>query len=152
MITTIIALILAMLVCIVATSWKNDMLDSVSEIAYVIPHWSFTIWIALTGILIMPDIMEHLPENRQWIGFLCVVGLFLVAASSYYKTQERVLHYIGGWLCGICAMYVVTTVCWYWLFGWAVYVGAMFLCRWCCYTFWCEYTAFCMLCAAMLCR
>lgn len=151
MITTAIAFILAVTVCLIATSWKNDMLDSVSEVAYIIPHWAFTIWIALVGGLLMPDIMEHLPENWQWVGFLCVVGLFCVGASSYYRTQERTLHYVGGFLWGVCATVVVILNCWPLLLGWILYVVLMWLSRWRCYTFWSEYVITAQLCTALMC-
>lgn len=149
MITTGIAVLLAVLVCLVATSWKNDMLDSVSEIAYIIPHWAFSSWIALTGILLMPDMMEHLPDGWQWIGFFCIVGLMCVAASSYYRTEEKWLHYIGGWMCGICAMIVVAFNCWPLLLLWLVYIGCMWVCGWYCFTFWAEFTVFGILCLCL---
>ena len=95
MITTWLAITLAIIGVGHATCKKGAVLDSVSEIAYIIPHWAFSSWTALVGILLMPDIMEHLPENWQWIGFFCIVGLCCVAASSYYKTEAKALRRTG---------------------------------------------------------
>ena len=142
MITTWCAITLMIIGVGHATCKKGGVLDSISEMAYIIPHWAFSSWTALMGILLMPDIMEHLPENRQWIGFLCIVGLCCVAASSYYKTEAKLLHYVGGWICGICATYIVAANCWECLLCWLLYLAAMLVCWWKCYTFWAELTAF----------
>ena len=88
----LLSLLVAMAVVIYAARKKGDVPDSVSEIAYIIPHWAFSSWIAIVGILLMPDLMEHLPDGLQFIGFLSVVGLLCVAASSYYRTEAAHLH------------------------------------------------------------
>ena len=77
MITTWLAITLAIIGVGHATCKKGAVLDSVSEIAYIIPHWAFSSWTALVGILLMPDIMEHLPENWQWIGLFVIVFIGL---------------------------------------------------------------------------
>ena len=150
MITTWLAITLAIIGVGHATCKKGAVLDSVSEIAYIIPHWAFSSWTAIVGILLMPDIMEHLPENWQWIGFFCIVGLCCVAASSYYKTEAKALHYIGGWLCGICATIVVAMTCWNLLLWWLLYLAAMLVCWWKCYTFWAEILVFVLLNIALI--
>ena len=97
---------------------KGAMPDSVSEVAYIIPKWAFTAWVALVGVLLMPALMESLPEGRQWLGFLVVASAFCVAASPYYKTESRVLHYGGGVLCAIVSSVVVAMLDPWWLLAW----------------------------------
>lgn len=87
---------------------KGTMPDSVSEVAYIFPKWVFTVWIAFVAMLLMPKLMASLPEDRQWLGFLVAASAFCVAASPYYKTENKVLHYGGGVLCAIIALMVVT--------------------------------------------
>ena len=98
------------MVAVYAAFKKGSVPESVSEIAYIIPHWAFSMWIVCVGILVMPAMMEHLTENWQWVGFLSVVGLCCVAASAYYKTESKVLHYVGGCLCALCATIVTAII------------------------------------------
>ena len=99
----IASFIIAMAVLAYATHKKGGVLESVSEVAYIIPSWAFTVWIAIVGMLLAPELVDKLPEGLKWVGFLVVVGLFAVAASPYYKTESKVLHYGGGILSIICA-------------------------------------------------
>lgn len=145
MITTWLAMTLAIVGIGHAICKKGGMIDSVSEVAYIIPHWAFSSWIALTGILLMPDMMEHLPENWQWMGFMCIVGLCCVAASSYYKTEAKVLHFVGGWMCALFAMMIVSFNCWPLLLCWLAYLPAMWAFGWWCYTSWAEILVFVLL-------
>lgn len=100
---TIASFFVAIAVLVFATYRKGCVLDSVSEIAYIIPSWAFTAWIAVVGILLAPELFDKLPNDWKWVGFLVIAGLFAVAASPYYKTDSKVLHYGGGVLSMICA-------------------------------------------------
>lgn len=99
---------------------KGAMLDSVSEVAYIIHKWAFTAWMAIVGMLLMPALMESLPESCQWLGFLSVVGALCVAASPYYKTESRVLHYGGGAFCAILSTVIVAMLQPLLLLAWAL--------------------------------
>lgn len=97
----IASFIIAMAVLAYAIHRKGSMLDSVSEVAYIIPSWMFTVWIAIVGIFLAPCLIDSLPLGLKWVGFLAIVGLFAVAASPYYKTDSKTLHYSGGIICFI---------------------------------------------------
>ena len=127
---SIISLLVALAMMPYAIVKKDGIPDSVSEIAYIIPHWAFSVWIAIVGMLLMPDMMDNLPDGLQFIGFLSVVGLFCVAASSYYRTEAAPLHYIGGIMCACCATAVTAIVCPEVLFGWLVYGLLMAETKW----------------------
>ncbi len=148
-ITNTIAMLLAFTVVVYATAKKRAVPDSISEIAYIIPHWAFSSWIAIIGILLMPSMMDALPDRLQWVGFLSVAGLMCVAASAYYKTESAVLHYSGGCLCATCATVVTAIVCPALLAAWVLYAVAMAWQKWCCWLFWAEITVFALLIAAM---
>ena len=106
----------------------REIPESVSAIAYVMPHWAFSSWIALTGISMLPPMMDALPDGWQWVGFLCVVGLLIVASSSYYRTEATTLHWAGGILCGVCAMTAAAIVRPWVLLLWIPSIAALF--RW----------------------
>lgn len=144
-VTNIIALLLALAVVIYAAAKKRAVPDSISEIAYIIPHWAFSSWIAIIGISLMPSMMDALPDRWQWIGFLSVAGLFCVAASAYYKTESAVLHYTGGCVCALCATAVTAMTCPALLSAWVLYAVAMAWQKPSCWLFWAEVTVFILL-------
>lgn len=142
----ITAIILA--VGYVMLAWKKhgENLISVSSIAYILPSWMFTVVLGLESILLAPSIFEHLPNDWQFIGFLCLLGLWAVAASPYFHTEARTLHNIGGFGFCIISQVVVIFGKYCLLFGW---LPAL------CYivlsdgkkdkTFWAEVTAYVIL-------
>ena len=146
----LIALLVAAMVVTIATIKKKGVPDSVSEIAYIIPHWAFSSWIAVVGVLLMPDMMEHLPDGLQFIGFLSVVGLLCVAASSYYRTVAAPLHYVGGILCALCATVVTAIINPLLLLGWLLYLIEMLIAKWRNWCFWGEVLVFVLLVAALI--
>ena len=146
----LIALLVAAMVVTIATIKKKGVPDSVSEIAYIIPHWAFSSWIAVVGVLLMPDMMEHLPDGLQFIGFLSVVGLLCVAASSYYRTEAAPLHYVGGILCALCATVVTAIINPLLLLGWLLYLIEMLIAKWRNWCFWGEVLVFVLLVAALI--
>lgn len=148
--TAYLALLLAGVIVTYAAIKKKGCPDSVSEIAYIIPHWAFSSWIAIVGVLLMPELMEHLPDGLQFIGFLSVVGLFCVAASSYYRTEGAPLHYVGGIMCALCATIVTAIVAPALLLVWLFYLIEMLTTKWKNWCFWGECLVFTLLVAALV--
>ena len=103
-----------------------------------------------TVVLLMPDMMEHLPDGLQFIGFLSVVGLLCVAASSYYRTEAAPLHYVGGILCALCATVVTAIINPLLLLGWLLYLIEMLIAKWRNWCFWGEVLVFVLLVAALI--
>lgn len=128
----------------------REVPESVSAIAYIMPHWAFSVWIALTGLSILPFILESLPSRWQWVGFLCVVGLLIVASSSYYKTEEKTLHWAGGILCAVCALIVVAIARPWLLLLWIPFF--LVLTKWPNgqWFFWCEVMVYALLIASTI--
>lgn len=147
---TITALLLALTVTIYCIGRVKRCLDSISEISYILPHWMFTVWIASIALLLSPAIIDHLPDNLKWIGFVSIVGLLTVAASSYYKTENSTMHYAGGWICGIGFMVVVFLNIPHLLFGWSLYLIIMLAKKWKDWVFWMEIVTFLMLIITLL--
>ena len=104
---------------------KKEMLDSVSECAYIMPHWAFSVWMALTAIILLPFLIERLSEDWQFLGFLAVVGALIVAASGYYKTEAKTLHYVGGSLAFVMAQIVATITIPLLLLLWVPLIGVL---------------------------
>ena len=142
---SVLALLVALAVVVFVTIKSDEIPDSISAIAYIIPHWTFSVWIAVIGMMIMPDVIVTLPDNLQFIGFFSVVGLFFVAASSYYRTEAAPLHYIGGIMCAVCATIVSALISPLFLFVWPVYLMSMHMIAWQQWCFWAEIVVFLVL-------
>ena len=145
----ITALLLGIAGIVYAAKKLGTVPDSVSSIAYTMPDVCFTLWIASIGALILPCMLERLPDDWRWIGFFAVIGLLCVAATPFYKTDNGGLHYSGGIMCALCATAITVFLCPNLLWAWSVYLMAMLLCRWRCWCFWGEVTVFVLLCAAL---
>lgn len=146
----IMSIVLAMVYAGLARKKIGDNLVSVSSISYIFPSWMFTAFFGLESILLAPSIFEHMPEDWQFIGFISLFGLWAVAASPYFHTEAKVLHYFGGYLFCVAAQVIVAFNQPFLLLGWLPVV---------CYvisglltknkredeTFWAEVTAYSIL-------
>lgn len=128
----------------------KEIPESVSTIAYIMPHWAFSVWIALTGLSTLPFVLESLPNGWQWVGFLSVVGLLIVASSSYYKTEEKTLHWVGGILCAVCALIVVAIARPWLLLLWIPFFIALMKWPNGQWFFWCEVMVYALLIASTI--
>ena len=128
-----VSAILAIGMVCAASVKKGGVLDSVSEIAYIVPKWVFSLWMMLTGMTLMPSLMDALPDHNRFVGFLAVSGLACVAATPYYKEEHKALHYVGGSLCALCSTVVAWILCPWLLALWLVYA-----CVWPKELFWAE--------------
>ena len=150
MVTTWIACWLVVAVLAWAMVRKGGLLESVSETAYVIPRWAFSIWIVAVGMLLLPGLIEHLHGGAEWVGFLLALGLLLVGGSSCYKEEMTVLHYIGGIMAVVCASFVTVVDCPWLFWGWFLYLVAMVWKPSVYWLFWAEVTVFVLMIAAMV--
>ena len=102
--------------------------------------------------VIVVSIFSHIFRALRWrfIGFLSVVGLLCVAASSYYRTEAAPLHYVGGILCALCATVVTAIINPLLLLGWLLYLIEMLIAKWRNWCFWGEVLVFVLLVAALI--
>ena len=91
---------------------------SVSSIAYIFPKGAFSTVMAIYMLLTTPRTFEALPPGWEFVGFLCFAGVLLVAASPYFRSEWRVMHYAGGIIYGILSQVIVAMICPYLLLGW----------------------------------
>lgn len=104
---------------IVAGWHKNGRTPiSVSSIAYIFPKGAFSTVMAIYMLLTTPRTFEALPPGWEFVGFLCFAGVLLVAASPYFRSEWRVMHYAGGIIYGILSQVIVAMICPWLLLGW----------------------------------
>lgn len=140
----LVLLSLLMLTVYVGLAWqkKGGAPISISSIAYIFPKGVFSVVMSLYAFLSMPRTLEALPDGCEFIGFLCFVGIFLVAASPYFRTEWRAVHNIGGFLFGVLSQFIVIALSPYLLLCWIVFAVYLVCCshreNW---AFWAEVTA-----------
>ena len=104
------ALILLTCLIVFSTFKTRKLPESISETAYIIPRWLFTILMMVFGLLVMPGIISVVGIGYEWLSILVVFGLWCVAASPYYKTEQVKMHYIGAAICFASALFVIILV------------------------------------------
>lgn len=113
---------ISLLIIYLATRKKGSLPDSISEIAYILPSWVFTVWMAIVGMCAVYSTADKLPDDWQFVPMFIGLGLFLVAASPYYRSEAVDVHYIGGWMAAIFSMVFVAIDCPWALLGWLAFV------------------------------
>ena len=100
--------VISLLLCLIfvsAMTWKNGgVLESISSTAYIVGNKiSFTLILLLIGMLLLPSMLETSSENTQFLAFLTIVGLSMVAVTPNYRSEDGVQHNIGGISCCLCS-------------------------------------------------
>lgn len=113
-----IAVLIAVVYAALARLKSGKALVSVSSISYILPSWMFTTFFGVEMLLLSPVIFEKLPEVWKFLGFICMLGLWAVAASPYFRTEATTLHNIGGFGFCIVAQIIVGIINPILLFGW----------------------------------
>ena len=139
----ILSIIIGLSVVVYAV-WREGIPDSLSHIAYIVPKWVFSLWMMLTGMTLMPSLMDALPDHKRFVGFLAVLGRAGVAATPYYKEEHKALHYAGGILCALCSTVVAWILHPLLLALWLVYA-----CVWPKELFWAEALVYVILIASI---
>lgn len=136
--TSTLALV-AIAVYLVCTAIKcKEIPDSISETAYVVdkPEVFTGVMFTEACLLVFP-LLEHSSENTQWLAFLTIAGLIIVALTPKYKTEGNIAHYIGGMLAGIASQALIAlnepTI----LYTWAAF-PVLYLISKEDYTYWSE--------------
>lgn len=102
----LLSAIISSAIAILAFKKAKEVPDSVSSFSYLLGPTTFTLWvISLVALLLFPAIFA-IPKC-DWIAFVMCSGLILVGASPYYRSENKVIHYLGGYLFGIASQVLV---------------------------------------------
>lgn len=130
----LICLILAAIVFAVTTIWasvkEKECPDSISSYSYYIGFTEFSLWSIATAALLMAPLMSVLfsYNNYSWVAGVCTLfGLLMVGISPKYRTETKVIHYGGGYLCGIASQVVVGFLFPWLLSAWSIFVAFFLL-------------------------
>lgn len=110
----IVCLIISAILFIITTIWagikEKECPDSISSYSYHIGFTEFSLWSILMVSLLMAPLMSVLIslDNYIWVaGIVTLFGLLMVGISPKYRTENKVIHYAGGYLCGVASQVIV---------------------------------------------
>ena len=106
----ILSVVLSVAMAIVAAKKARELPESVSSFSYYVGDVRFSLWATAISILLLSPALNVLPKSQSFLGALMSVGLLMVAASPCYRTENKVLHYVGGYLFGLASQVVVALV------------------------------------------
>ena len=104
------SVVLSVAMAIVAAKKAKELPDSVSSFSYYVGDVRFSLWATMTAAILLSSSLHVLPPKHAYIAGLLSVGLLMVAASPCYRTENKVLHYVGGYLFGLASQVVVALV------------------------------------------
>jgi len=109
-----------------AVIWsKRQMPDSVSAMVYLLPNagqWLWGAWLFTIGGLLLPPMLESMPDSLSFIAFLTVVCLFGTAVTPLVQQDMRKLHNIFGISAGILSQVCVLALNAQWLAVWMLWL------------------------------
>ena len=99
----------------------KELPDSVSSFSYISGVKSFVLWAIITATLLGYSVVDVLPEHLGWLSFALAGGLLSVGASPLYRSENKVIHYFGGYLFGVVSQVIVFILNPYWLLLWVFF-------------------------------
>lgn len=117
----ILSAVFSVAMAIVAAKKAKELPDSVSSFSYYVGVIRFSLWVAATGVILLFASLYVLPSKYTYIGGVMSAGLLMVAATPYYRTENKVLHYVGGYLFGLASQVVVALLTPWLLILWVLF-------------------------------
>lgn len=117
----IFSVVLSVAMAIVAAKKAKELPDSVSSFSYYVGDVRFSLWTTTMAVVLLFSSLLALPPKQGYIAGLMSVGLLMVAASPCYRTENKILHYVGGYLFGLTSQVVVALVMPWLLILWVLF-------------------------------
>lgn len=128
MITLLILLSLAILLAYVSYTLLShkSVPSSISATYYRLRHKSlFSVAMFSSAAILMPAMLEIVPEAVEFLAFLGCGGMLFVAVSPHFKgeTVEAKIHAVGATVLLICSQLLVALLTPYLLFAWGFLIA-----------------------------
>lgn len=117
----ILSVVLSVAMAIVAAKKAKELPDSVSSFSYYVGDVRFSLWATTMAAVLLFSSLHALPPKQGYIAGLMSVGLLMVAASPCYRTENKILHYVGGYLFGLTSQVVVALLIPWLLILWVLF-------------------------------
>ena len=137
MLTMLILSALLVALYVGATIWSARKLpDSVSAIVYMLPRagqWAWTVWVWAVSMLLLPSLMEVMPEDLKVLGFLTVGAMLFIGAMPLVRNEKNTAHYVLAIAAGILSQVCVAILSSIWLTAWMLFpflMGSVYVQPW----------------------
>ncbi len=91
---------------------KYGIPNYISDLAYLYNKDVFTVCIGAPALLMFIPMMTVIPENMEFLGFLCVSALVFVSVAPMYKDQDKIVHKVAAYTAGILGFICSFVLCW----------------------------------------
>ncbi|MBF1414341.1 MAG: hypothetical protein HXN33_02050 [Prevotella histicola] len=115
------SVVLSVAMAIVAAKKAKELPDSVSSFSYYVGDVRFSLWATTMAAVLLFSSLHALPPKQGYIAGLMSIGLLMVAASPCYRTENKILHYVGGYLFGLTSQVVVALLMPWLLILWVLF-------------------------------
>lgn len=88
-------------------------------------QWAWSVWLVAVGALLLPCMLERLPDGLEFLGFWTVEFLCGAAVTPLVNRETTRWHNLFGAAAGLASQGVVAVLCPWWLCAWAVYVACL---------------------------
>lgn len=108
----------------IAIMSMREIPESISSIVFLFDgccRWIWSMWIFCVTFLIAPSLMDAMPDEWRFIGFLQIACLAFVGSMPLFDTEHRNLHNIFGISAGVLSQVCVLIIRPWWLLAWIVF-------------------------------
>ena len=89
--------------------------------------WLWSLWLGVTGFLLLPLLLDELPETFKFVGFLMFIALLGTALTPVFVDKNRKAHNIFGNVLGVLSQVCVLILSPWWLVLWVGMLVVMIL-------------------------
>lgn len=109
-----------------AAIWRLKALpDSISALVFLLERrwqWVWTLWLFAVALTLAPPLLDAMPDEWRFVGFLTVGSLLFVAAMPLVRHDENRAHYVLAVAAGVLSQLCVLVLCWPCLLLWGLMV------------------------------
>ena len=127
-ILVIISTLLVVLYVGAAILAGRELPKSVSALVYRLPDggkWIWGAWLCCVTMLLMPPLLEAMPEDYRFVGFFFGVSLLFTTAFPLYDEDNEPYHMVLAIASGLLSQLCVVILCADWLSAWMLYAFLM---------------------------
>lgn len=109
-----ILLLVSVTYVVAATIHQKYIPDSISAIVYTFGkpgRLMWILWMFLCAFLVLPPLIEAMPDNVQFLAFFTGASLAFCGAMPLVKNERNDGHYICGIIAGIFSQICVVYIC-----------------------------------------
>lgn len=109
--------------------WRKRKLPvSISSLVYLFEgnyRMIWTVWMWAVALLTAPALIDAMPEDFKFVGFLTIASLVFTGAMPLFMEDNKKMHFFFAYTAGILSQLCVVMICPWWLGVWMVFAFLM---------------------------